>query len=387
LSHPGNISEYRIAAQRRLPAPLFHYADGGAEEERTLAQNSDAFAQYRFLPTALTNVTKITLQSSILGCTTKLPFFLAPTGMSRLFHIGKELAASRAAAEAGIFYGLSTLSTTTLEDVAAAGKGPKIFQVYIFKDRGLTREFVVRCKQAKYDALCLTIDTPMAGNRERDRRTGMTMPPRFGMKSLMSFASRPRWTFDYFRDPDFRLANVTHRADAPAGKAMGLINYVNAQFDRSVTWDDAAWLAREWGGPFIIKGVISVGDAIHAKAAGATAIMISNHGGRQLDDVVAPIELVEQIRAAVGPDIELIVDGGIRRGSDIVKALCLGANACSIGRPYVYGLAVDGQQGVANVIDILHTEMNRTMTLLGCSDVAYLNSSRLYEVGINPLRK
>jgi L-lactate dehydrogenase (cytochrome) len=377
LSRPGNIAEYRTAARRRLPAPLFHYADGGADEERTLAQNSDAFAHYRFLPTALTDVSKIALEGRLFGRTTKLPFFLAPTGMSRLFHIGKELAASRSAAEAGIFYGLSTLSTTSLEDVATADEGPKLFQIYIFKDRGLTREFVERCKQAKYDALCLTIDTPMAGNRERDRRTGMTMPPRFGLKSLMSFASRPRWTFDYLRDPDFRLANIVHRADAPSGKAMGLINYVNAQFDRSITWDDAAWLAREWGGPFVIKGVISVGDAIRAKATGASAIMICNHGGRQLDDVVAPIELVEEIRAVVGPQIELIVDGGIRRGSDIVKALCLGANACSIGRPYVYGLAVDGQQGVTNVIDILRTEIERTMTLLGCSAVADLNTDWL----------
>lgn len=377
MSKPGNIAEFRAEARRRLPGPLFHYADGGAEDERTLARNTAAFNDWLFDPSTLVDVSRLDLSGTLLGRATALPVLLAPTGMSRLFHIGKELAAARAAARAGIFYGLSTLATSSVEEVAAVGDGPKLFQIYIFKDRGLTSEFVARCKDARYDALCLTVDTPMAGNRERDRRTGMTMPPRFGLRSLLSFVTHPAWALDYLRDPNFGLANVAHRADAPAGGAMGLINYVNSQFDRSVTWEDAAWLAREWSGPFVIKGILSAADAVRAKEVGASAIMISNHGGRQLDDVAAPVELIETIRAAVGEGIEIIVDGGVRRGSDVVKALCLGANACSIGRPYVYGLAADGERGVSSVIDILGTEIARTMTLLGRPSLSALTRDAL----------
>jgi L-lactate dehydrogenase (cytochrome) len=377
LRPPGNIEEFRQAARKRLPAPLFHYIDGGADDELTLERNRAAFAKLRLSPRSLVDVSRIDLTGQLFGKRTALPFFLSPTGMSRLFHSGKELAAARAAADAGIFYGLSTMATTSLEEIAAATGGPKLFQVYIFRDRGLTKEFVARCRQARFDALCLTIDTPMAGNRERDRRTGMTMPPRFGLRSLWSFAVHPVWALDFFKHPDFRLANVVHRVDALKSGSMGLIDYLNSQFDRSVTWTDAAWLAQEWGGPFVVKGVLSVADALQAREIGATAIMISNHGGRQLDGVAAPIEMLEPIRAAVGPDVELIVDGGVRRGSDVVKALCLGADACSIGRPYLYGLAAAGQRGVAGVIDILKTDMERTMTLLGCADLASLSRAAI----------
>jgi len=376
----GNVAEYQEIARRKLPAPFFHYIEGGADDERAMRRNAEAFASIRLSPRTLTDVSRVDLSTTLSGRAVSMPLMLSPTGMSRLFHHEKELAVASVAQEAGIFYGLSTMATTSLEDVAAACNGPKLFQIYIFRDRGLSQEFVQRCKAAHYDALCLTVDTPVPGNRERDRRTGMTMPPKFDLRGLASFAFHPGWTWNFLKNPDFRLANVSHRVDALSGGAMGIIQYVSGQFDPSANWDDAAWLAREWNGKFIIKGIQSVEDARRAREIGATGIMISNHGGRQLDDTPAPIELLEPIREAVGPEMELIVDGGIRRGSDVVKALCLGADACSVGRPYLYGLAAGGRQGVASVVAILRAEIERTMALLGRSNIAALDRSAIHGV-------
>ncbi len=377
MVQPGNIAEFREVARKRLPAPIFDYLEGGADDEESLNENVAAYRRVRFNPQALVDVSSINLATTLLGQRTPLPILLSPTGMSRLFHRDKEPAVARAAAAAGVFYSLSTLATTTLEAIAEATGGPKMFQVYIFKDRDLTREFVRRCRDVGYQALCLTIDTPMAGNRERDRRSGMTIPPRLSPSSYRSFLARPGWVLDYMRSPDLRLANVAHRAELADSASSQLIDYVNRSFDRSVTWDDAAWLAQEWCGPFVVKGISSVEDALRARDLGATGIMISNHGGRQLDGAPAPVDLIQPIREAVGPGLELIVDGGIRRGGDIVKALCLGANACSIGRPYLYGLAAAGQAGVTAVLDILRAEMVRTMTLLGRPSIASLDPSAL----------
>jgi L-lactate dehydrogenase (cytochrome) len=266
-------------------------------------------------------------------------------------------------------YSVSTMSTTSLEDIAAASDGPKMFQIYVLKDRSLTTEFVERCKTAKYDALCLTVDVPVGGNRERDKMTGMIVPPKFSLSSLLSFAMHPRWSLNFALHPQFQLANVVHKVDALKGD-INLMQYVNSQFDRSVTWDDAAWLAKQWNGPFVIKGLMSVEDAKRAKDIGASAIMISNHGGRQMDATPGAIECLPPIRDALGDDLELIVDGGIRRGTDVIKALALGANACSIGRPYLYGLAAGGQKGVERVLTLLRNEVERSMALLGCTQIS-----------------
>jgi L-lactate dehydrogenase (cytochrome) len=356
---------------------MFHYIDGGADDEYSLRRNVEAFNDYELLPNYLVDVGSVNLKTRILGVNLDVPFFLSPTGMSRLFHHRKELAVARAAAKYGTLYSLSTLATTALEDIAAATAGPRMFQIYILKDRELTREFVQRCKNSGYDALCLTVDTPLAGNRERDKVTGMVMPPRFGIKSLLSFFSCPNWSLNFLLNPDFKLANVVHRHDAIGGGAMGLIDYVNSQFDRTVTWDDAAWLADQWDGPFVIKGLQSPEDARRAREIGASAIMISNHGGRQLDTTPAPIDCVAPIRDAVGGDLELIVDGGIRRGSHVLKALAMGANACSIGRPYLYGLAAGGQKGVEHVLNILKTEIERNMALLGVKNIADIGNQHI----------
>ena len=374
LGRCNNISDLRKLAKRRLPSAMFHYIDGGADDEVTLRRNTTAYEDYDLQPTFLNPVDKIDTSINLFGKDLDIPFFIAPTGMSRLFHHTKENAVARAASKFGTAYTLSTLGTVSLEDIAKETDGPKIFQIYILKNRELTKEFVSRCKSANYDALCLTVDTPLAGNRERDKLTGMTMPPRFTIKSLLSFALHPRWSFNLLLHPDFRLANVSHRVDALANTTMSLIDYVNSQFDRTVSWEDVAWLIQEWNGPFIIKGLLTADDAKKAKDVGASGIMISNHGGRQLDGTPAPIDCVTSMREAVGDDMELIVDGGIRRSTHIIKALALGADAVSIGKAYLYGLAAGGQKGVELVLQILRDELERDMTLLGASSIKQLSS-------------
>lgn len=370
-----NLNDFRPAAKRRLPSPMFHYMDGGADDEWSMANNTAAFDDYELIPEYLRDVSSIDLRTKLLGVEMSMPVFCAPTGMTRLFHHGKELAVARAAARAGVMYSLSTVGTTTLEDVARETAGPKMFQVYIFKDRGLTREFVQRCKEAKYDALCLTVDTLVAGNRERDLRTGMTLPPKFTPSSLLSFALSPHWTLNALLHPGFELANVAHRTDALSSGSTKLIEYINSQFDRTLTWDDAAWLAEEWGGPFVIKGLQTPADARRAVDAGAAGIMISNHGGRQLESAPAPVDCIAPIRDAVGEALELIVDGGVRRGTHVLKALALGANACSFGRPYLYALAAAGEAGVDRMFALIRAEIERSMALLGCTSLGKLTNA------------
>ena len=376
-----NIEDLRRMARHRLPLPMFDYIDGGADDERSLRRNREAFSDYSLLPECLVDVASVDTSTTLLGKQLALPIILSPTGMTRLFHHDKELAVARAAEKAGTLYALSTLATTSLEDVAKTISSPKMFQLYILKDRELTLEFVHRCQASRYDALCLTIDMPVAGNRERDHRSGMVMPPRFGIKSLLSYATHPAWAMRMLTHPEFRLANVAHRVDALGAGAMGLIEYVNSQFDRSVTWKDVEWLRGRWGGKLVIKGILSPADALRARACGVDAAMISNHGGRQLDGAPAPIEMVGRIRDSVGSSMELIVDGGIRRGTDVAKSLALGANACSIGKAYLYGLAAGGQSGVERAIALLRDELVRTMALLGCARIPDIGHKHIVPAG------
>lgn len=374
LKNCNSIADLRIRAKKILPRPMFDYIDGGSDDEWSLQRNTEAFNDYELLPNYLNNINNISLKTQVLGLDLDVPFFLAPTGMSRLFHHEKELGACRSAAKFGTVYSLSTLSTTSLEEVAAATAGPKMFQIYILKDRALTREFVQRCKASSYDVLCLTVDTMVAGNRERDLVNGMTMPPRITPKNLLSYATSFNWLFHLALHPDFKLANVAHRVDALSDGAMGLIDYVNSQFDRSVSWDDVSWLVEQWDGPFVIKGLQSPADAKRAVDIGASAIMVSNHGGRQLDTTLAPIDCIAPIRDVIGDQLELILDGGIRRGTHIIKALAQGADACSIGRPYLYGLAAGGQQGVERALSILKAEVERDMALMGAGSINEIQS-------------
>lgn len=303
--------------------------------------------------------------------------FLAPTGMSRLFHHDGEYATSKAAEKFGLYFSLSTLSSVSIEEIGAHTSSPKMFQIYIHKDRGLTYELIERCKAAKFTALCLTIDTIVAGNRERDLRTGMTMPPKFTPSSLFNFAMRPRWVLNYLTHPEFKLANLEGRTDKGSKEDISVIEYINSQFDTSLCWEDAEKAIEAWGGPFAIKGVMSVEDAKRAVEVGASAIMVSNHGGRQLDFSPAPFDILSDIVDAVGGKIEIICDGGVRRGSHVLKALALGATSCSIGRPYLYGLAAGGQAGVEAVLGKFHDELKRDMMLMGLNKLSQLDAKKV----------
>lgn len=371
----NNIADLRWLARRKLPSPVFQFLEGGADDEVTLNINSACFDEFGLIPRCLVDVSEVDLSTRLLGLNIDLPLYLSPTGMSRLFHHEGELAAARAAEKFGTLYGLSTVSTSSIEAVAAATSGPKMFQIYVFRDRSLTREMVSRCRAMKYDALCLTVDTPVAGNRERDKVSGMTMPPKFGIRSLFSFVTSPVWSAYALRRPDFELANFSGNSIQPGDETSSLVEYMNSQLDPTVEWEDAEWLAREWGGPFVIKGIQSAEDARRALEIGATAVVVSNHGGRQLDGVTSSLDSLVRISEAVGGEIEIILDSGIRRGTHVIKALALGATACSIGRPYLYGLAAGGQAGVESALSMFRSELRRNMALMGCTSIGEIDRS------------
>jgi len=372
-----NIARLRERASRRLPAPMFHYIDGAAGDEWTMRRNTDAFDDYELVPRFLVDVSEIDLSTTVFGQKIDMPFFCAPTAMSRLFHHDGEQAVARAANRAGTMYSLSSISTTSIEEAAAATDGPKLFQVYVFKDRGLNREFIQRCKASGYDALALTVDVPVAGNRERDLVTGMTIPPRLTLASLFNFAMHPRWVWNYFTSPPIELANVRDRIK---GDVTTLVSFFNDELDRTVSWDDAEWMIKEWDGPFAIKGILSAEDARRAADVGATAVMVSNHGGRQLDSSPAPIEVLPEIVDAVGDRMEVILEGGVRRGVHVLKALSLGATACSAGRPYLFGLGAGGEAGVDRALEIFRSDIERDMRILGCRNVGEVDSARIRRV-------
>jgi len=370
LARCHNIADLRRVARWRVPSPMFHYMDGAADDEVTMGRNESAFDELELLPRNLIDITKIDTSTTVLGQKIDFPLMLAPTGMSRLFHWEGELAVARAAARAGTFYSLSTVGTHSIEEVAAVNSGPKCFQIYVFKDRGLTAEFIDRSREAHFHALCLTIDLPLTGNRERDLRTGMTVPPKLSLRSWMDFAFRPLWSAAHLSSDPFTLANVAHRVPAARpGDVNTLQAYIGEQFDRSVTWADAEVMVKQWDGPFAVKGILTVDDAKRAVDIGATAVIVSNHGGRQLDHVPAPIEVLPEIVEAVGDRVEVILDGGVRRGTDVIKALALGAKACMTGRCYLFGLGAGGEAGVDRALQLLKAEINRDMALLGTRNV------------------
>ena len=372
-----NIARLRERASKRLPAPMFHYIDGAAGDEWTMRQNTDAFDRYELVPRFLVDVSEIDLSTTVFGQKIDMPFFCAPTAMSRLFHHAGEAAVARAANRAGTMYSLSSISTASIEEAAEATDGPKLFQVYVFKARGLNREFIQRCKASGYDALALTVDVPVAGNRERDLVTGMTIPPKLTLASLFSFATHPRWVWNYFTNPPIELANVRDRIK---GDVTTLVSFFNDELYRTVSWDDAAWMIEEWGGPFAIKGILSVEDALRAAEVGASAVMVSNHGGRQLDSSPAPIEVLPEIVDAVGDRMEVILEGGVRRGVHVLKALALGATACSAGRPYLFGLGAGCEAGVDRALEILRTDIERDIRILGCRNVGEVDANRIRRV-------
>ena len=367
-----NIMDFRRIAKRRLPAPVFHYLDGGADDEWTMRRNTEAFNDYELLPSHLSDVSSVDTTSTLLGHEIDWPVMIAPTGASRLFHAEGEPAVARAAEKFNIPYSLSTVGTTTIEDIAAIGDHPKVFQIYVFRDRGLTKRFVERCKVSRYTALCLTVDTPVAGNRERDTYYGMMATAKPALRSVPSMLRHPGWLYRAVVRKDMELVNITGDDDGPSFTDKSVKDFIDSQFDRSLTWKDVEWLADQWGGPLIIKGVQTVEDCRKAAESGATAVMLSNHGGRQLEGCPAPVDCIADVADALRDRLEIICDGGIRRGTHIVKALALGAHAVSIGRSYLYPLAAGGQKGVERGLGILQDEMNRTMALVGCDSASKL---------------
>jgi L-lactate dehydrogenase (cytochrome) len=316
----------------------------------------------------------------VLGQPIDLPLVLAPTGFTRLFHHRGEIAAARAARDAGILYTLSSLSTTSIEELAAAVPGPHWFQLYVWRDRSVLKNFLERCGTSGYAALCLTVDMPTLGQRERDLRNGMTIPPRPRLAAILNTALHPGWLWKFLTTPRIRFANVWHRGGR-ADTDMTLWGYITDQFDAALTWDDLARMVEDWGGPFAVKGVLRPEEAARAVELGVSAVIVSNHGGRQLDHVPATLEVLPEIVDAVDGRADVILDGGVRRGTDVVKALALGARACMIGRPYLYGLGAGGEPGVARALELLRAEMQRAMMLVGCRSVRELDSGYLRRRG------
>lgn len=337
----------------------------------------EAFDRTRLLPRMMVDVSTLDMQTTLFGRTVPLPLMLAPTGLTRLFHPEAEMAVARAADGAGLPYCLSTLGTTTIEELANPAGAPRLFQIYIFRDRGLTEEFIERARAAGYDGLVLTVDTLVAGKRERDIVNGLALPPKLTPRSFLDFASRPAWSLPALFGRKFDFVNVAHRVATMSEKPLSLAAYVNGQFDRSLTWRDLEWLAAKWGGPLAVKGIVRPDDARAALDSGADTIMVSNHGGRQLETAVAPFDAIASIADAIGGRGTIICDGGVRRGAHVAKALAAGAQACSIGRAYLYGLAADGERGVARAIDILREELERTMILAGISSCSDFDRSLL----------
>ena len=372
-----NVEDFRKLAKKKLPSPIFHYIDGGADDEVTLKRNTDSFNTCDLIPSVLNNVSNVDLSTTVLGQKIKFPLFLAATAMHRLYHHEGERATGKAAENMGTMFGISTMATTSIEEIGKLTEGPKLFQLYIHKDKGLTDNLIERCKHAGFNSMCLTVDTVVAGNRERDRRTGFSTPPRLTLGSLLSFALHPGWTLNHLTHKKFQLANLIHLTDKGSSIDKSVIDYINEQFDPSMNWKDAEYCVKKWGGPFALKGVMSVDDAKKAIDIGCTAIMVSNHGGRQLDGSRAPFDQLAEIVDAVGDKIEVILDGGVRRGTHVLKALALGAKACSFGKGYLFALGAAGQKGVEAVLQKMHDEIQRDMILMGCRSVKELNRSKI----------
>ncbi len=366
------IEDLRRASRRRLPRAVFDFIDGGAEDEVTLRRNRAAFERVALLPRVLMDVRDVNLATTVLGQWSAAPIILAPTGLCGMATSRGEIPSARAAVEAGITFTASCMSSVTLEEIAREAPGAHWFQLYIWRDRALTENLVQRAAAEGFRGLVVTVDTPVLGQRERDARNGATIPPRITWRNALDTLRRPGWLLTMARGPQVRFANVVPPARSAGLRPFALSPFVNGLFDASATWSDVDWLRGLWKGPLVVKGVMTAGDACLAADHGADAVVVSNHGGRQLDGAPGTLEVLPAIVEAAGDRLEVLLDGGVRRGADVAKALALGARACMIGRPYLYGLAAGGQAGVAQAIRILTGELGRTLALMGCAGVGHL---------------
>jgi L-lactate dehydrogenase (cytochrome) len=377
LARAASVDDLRRIARRRLPRGCFDYIDGGAEDERTLRANRQAFADCAFRPRVLRGLESVAVDSTVLGEDVAYPLVLAPTGFTRIADPQGELAVARAAERAGLPYTLSTLSTRSIEEVRQVSDGRLWFQVYAWRDRGLVAEMVQRAAAAHYEALVLTVDTAVFGRRERDVRRGFSLPPVIGASTILDGLLHPAWTWAFLRSEPIRFANVVGRDVGDGSSPVTLADYINSQFDPALSWDDIDWLRSVWDGKVVVKGIQCVDDAVLAAERGVDAIAISNHGGRQLDGSPSTFSLVAPVADAVGERTEILCDGGVRRGSDIVKAVAAGATACMAGRAYLYALGAAGERGVDRLLGWWHDDVRRTMSLIGAGSVADLDRRHL----------
>ena len=371
-----NINDFRELAKTSLPSPIFHYIDGAADDEVTYKRNTKAFDECYLVPKVLRSVENINLETKILGKKIDLPFFLSPTALQRLFHHQGELAVAKAAEKFNTFFGISSLSTVSIESIEKIN-APKIFQLYFHKDRGLTNSMIDKCKSYNIDALALTVDTITGGNRERDLKTGFTSPPKITFKSFLSFLFHPKWTLNFLLRKKFDLPFLSEFVKEGTDIRISVSDYFSNMLDQNMNWEDAIEIKKRWNGVFCLKGIMSKEDAIKAVDIGADAIMVSNHGGRQLDGSRSPFDQLDEIVDAVAGKIDIICDGGIRRGTHILKAISKGANACSGGRLYLYALASGGEEGVTQSINNLKSELTRDMKLMGLTKISQLSKHNL----------
>ncbi len=377
LSQCENIADFRELAKRKLPFPVFHYIDGAADDEVTKDRNTAAFAAVDLVPNVLAGVEEVDTSITVMGRKSSLPLMLSPTALQRLFHWQGERAVAAVAEKFGMWFGISSLGSVSIEEIGRRFTGPKMLQYYYHKDKGLNAALLEKARLASFDAVTLTVDTIVSGNRERCKRTGFTTPPRITPTSFLSYATKPRWALDYMFREKFELPNLSSHVDAGSNFALSVQDYFNSMLDQSMDWKDAEKLRNDWGGTFCLKGIMSVEDAKRAADMGCDAIMVSNHGGRQLDGSRSPFDQLDAIVQAVGGRCEVILDGGVRRGSHVLKALATGATAVSGGRLYLYALAAAGEAGVDRAVSLLEAEIIRGMKLMGVTRIDQLTPAML----------
>lgn len=376
LDQCHNFHDFRALAQRRLPGPIFDYIDGGADDEATLRRNTESFNDCDLVPNILRGVSDIDLSVTVMGQKLAMPFYCSPTALQRLFHHSGERAVAAAAAKYGTMFGVSSLGTVSVEELRQAHDTPQVYQFYFHKDRGLNRAMLQRAKQAGVQVMMLTVDSITGGNRERDLRTGFRIPFRLTIAGMMQFAIKPMWGLQYVTHERFRLPQLDEHVDMSGG-AMSIGRYFTEMLDPSMTWDDVAEMVQLWNGPFCLKGVMSADDARKAADIGCKGIILSNHGGRQLDGSRAALDQLAEIVDAVGDRIDVMMDGGVQRGTHILKALSLGAKAVGLGRYYLFPLAAAGQPGVERALGLLRSELERGMKLMGCTSISQLSRGNL----------
>jgi L-lactate dehydrogenase (cytochrome) len=376
LTHCHNFHDFRTLAKRRLPSPIFNYIDGAADDETTYRRNTESFERCDLVPNVLRGVREIDMSVTIMGQKLATPFYCSPTALQRLFHHDGERAVAAAAAKFGTMFGVSSLGTVSLEELRKAHKTPQVYQFYFHKDRGLNKAMMSRAKEAGVEVMMLTVDSITGGNRERDKRTGFSIPFKLTVGGMAQFAMKPLWGINYVTHEPFKLPQLDEHVDMSGG-AMSIGRYFTEMLDPSMTWDDVADMVKQWDGQFCLKGIMSVEDAKRAVAIGCTGIVLSNHGGRQLDGSRSAFDQLAEIVDAVGDKIDVIMDGGVQRGTHVLKALSLGAKAVGLGRFYLYPLAAAGQPGVERALGLMRTEIERGMKLMGCTDVSQLSRANL----------